>query len=76
MPTGSGCSHQDAGIADNNNLVQSPTAYGATNPCSGTSGDSVGAFYVGFAANNTSPGGSASRSLPVAPGQGIVGLQG
>ena len=68
-----GCSHGSNGISDNNNIVQAPSD-GASNPC--TSGDTVGAFYLGFAGPNDDPSGAQSQPSPVDPGQGIIGLQG
>jgi len=74
VPTKTGCSHEDAGKSDNNNLVQLPTGDGAADPCGSTSGDAAGAAYLGFAGNNTD--GNASQASPVDPGQGIIGGQG
>jgi hypothetical protein len=68
-----GCSHQDTGKSDNNNIVQLPTD-GPANPCAG--GDSLGAVYLGFAGSNTDPTGSQSQPSPVDPGQGIIGIGG
>ena len=39
------------------------------------SGDTVGAFYLGFAGPNDDPSGAQSQPSPVDPGQGIIGLQ-
>jgi hypothetical protein len=67
-----GCSHEDAGKTGAANVVPLPPGPG--DPCSPTSGDSVGAAYVGTAGNNTD--GNASSPSPVAPGTGIAGVQG
>ena len=64
----------DAGKNGSTNLVP-VFGPGPANPCSSTSGDLVGAAYLGFAGNNPDPAGSASSPSPVAPGQG-VGVQG
>src|SRR5207244_2224724 len=44
ISTGTDCSHSDAGLGDNNNIVQSPSGDGSGDPCSGPSGDEIGAF--------------------------------
>ena len=61
-------------FGDNNNIVQAPEGDGPANPCPTPGG--IGAFYLGFAGNNTTPSGSASQPSPVNSGQGIIGVQG
>jgi len=53
IPTKTGCSHETPATAksDNNNAVQIDPD-GAADPCAAGSGDSVGAFYIGFAGGN------------------------
>jgi hypothetical protein len=81
QPTGClGCSNQDSGRSDNNNVVQSPTGDGNSDPCLRGSpppppppfpptDENIAAVYIGFS-------GSPDEPSPVDPGQGIVGVQG
>jgi hypothetical protein len=49
-PPGSGCSHETTtGKDGSGNAVQLPVGPGPTDPCSPTSGDTLGALYLGFA---------------------------
>ena len=66
-----GCTHGTSGNDGSTNIVQSPGGPGPGNPCATPGG--TGAFYLGFAGNNTD--GNPSQPSPVDPGQGIIGLQ-